>query len=87
MHLLHLSGGDEGGHVDRHLSVGTMQSLQLTSVRALGGYSLPGDLLGVHHLHLSGRDEGGHVDRHLSGKDTAESLTPWCQSFQQIKST
>ncbi len=39
-----------------------------------------GHLPGVHLLHLSGRDESSHVDRHISGKDTAESLTHWCQS-------
>ncbi len=70
---LHLSGQDEGGHVDRYLLGKDTAESGLPGVRVTGGYNLPGDLLGVHLLHLSGRDEGSHVDRHLSGKDTAES--------------
>jgi hypothetical protein len=64
--------------------VRTLQSLRFAGVRAPSGYSLPGDLPGVHLLHLRGRDEGGHVDRHLSGKDNSESLTHWCQSSRWI---
>ncbi len=79
MHLLHLSGRDEGGHVDRHLSGKDTAEYLIRGVSEfLVDIVCPVIVLGLHLLHLRLWDEGGNVDRHLSGKDTAESVIRWC---------